>query len=284
MNKNILVVGGTGHHGRPVAKQLQKEGHAVRIFSRDIKRAREKMGESFEYFQGDVRNIETLIEASKGCHGLHINLNSSTLKDLKKIEYEGTLNCISAGKTNNLERITLISGAGVKRENLWLSPIKYKWKCEEAVRNSGIPYTIFAPTYFMNGLTAYVKGDRAMIIGSQKKKIKWLSVSDYATLVARAFASQKAVNKKFLMYGPDSYTLEEALSIYCKKKCPNVTTLKTSLKTFMFMATVSLNRELKYSATMMKAISKIDNSGDMSETALILGRPSMSLEKWVESL
>ena len=60
MNKTILVVGGTGHQGRPVAKQLQKEGHAVRIFSRDIKRAREKMGDSFEYFQGDVRNIEDL--------------------------------------------------------------------------------------------------------------------------------------------------------------------------------------------------------------------------------
>lgn len=162
--------------------------------------------------------------------------------------------------------------------------MKYKWMIEEAVRNSGIPYTIFAPTHFMEGLPVYIKGDRAMIIGNQKQKIKWLSVTEYALLVSRAYASQKAVNKKFLIFGPKAFTLEEALKLYCKKKCPNVTILKTSLSTFMLMATISFNSKLMYVATLMKAISRIDDSGDISETSLILGKPSLSLEDWVVSL
>ena len=52
----------------------------------------------------------------------------------------------------------------------------------------------------------------------------------------------------------------------------------------MFMATISFNRKLMYVATMMKAISRIDDYTDMSETALILGKPSVSLEDWVVSL
>ncbi len=190
MKKLILIVGGTGHYGRPVAEQLLKDGYLVRVLSRNVERAREKMGNSFEYFQGDIRNTETLIEASRGCSGLHINLNSSTQKQLQEIEYEGALNCISAAKSNNLPRITLISCANVKRENMWSAPVKYKWRTEEMVRNSGIPYTIFAPTHFMNSLPDYIKGDKAMIIGDHKQNIRWLSVTDYALLVSRAYASK----------------------------------------------------------------------------------------------
>ena len=284
MSKTILIVGGTGHQGKPVARKLQKDGFIVRIYSRDIIRAREKLGDSFEYFQGDVLDLDALTRASKGCNGLHINLNSSTLREMQKVEFEGTLNCVRAGKANDLSRITLISGAGVRRDNLWSPTIKIKWRCEEEIRNSGIPYTIFAPTYFMNGLPAYIKGDRAMIMGKQTRKIRWLSVDDYAELVSKAYASQKAVNKKFLIYGPRSHSLEEALSLYCRKKFPDVSLYKTSLTTFRFMAKISRNSDLRYVASLMNSISKVDDSGDMSETELILGKPTTGLDEWVASL
>ena len=284
MKKTILIVGGRGHYGRPVAEQLQKDGYTVRIFSRDIERARINMGDTFEYFQGDVREPDHLIRASHGCYGFHINLNSTTRRELKEIEYRGTLNCVRAAKSNNLTRISLISSAGVKKENSWSLPVRYKLKTEELVKNSGVPFTIFAPTYFMNGLIAYIKGDRAMIIGKHKRKIKWLAAKDYAHLVSRAYGSQKAVNKRFLIYGPGACTLEEALTIYCKKKYPNLSLMKISPGSFMFMATLSFNRKLIYVGELMKAISRIDDSGDMSETAMILGKPFTTLEDWVSSL
>jgi len=194
------------------------------------------------------------------------------------------LNCIKAARENGLERVTLITGAGVKKENRWSLPVKYKWKCEEALRNSGIPFTIFAPTNFMNGLPAYVKGDRAMIIGKHRRKIKWLNVKDYALLVSKAYSSQGAVNKKFLIYGPESHSLEDALTMYCNKECPNVTLYNISLRSFRIMAIISFDRNLRYVSSIMESISRIDDSGDMSETELILGKPSMGLGQWVPSL
>ena len=138
--------------------------------------------------------------------------------------------------------------------------------------------------HFMNGLPAYIKGDRAMIIGKQTRKIRWLSVNDYAYLVSKAYSSQKAVNKKFLIYGPRSHSLEEALTLYCRKKCPDVSLYKTSLSSFRFMAKVSFDSNLRYVASLMNSISKIDDSGDMSETELILGKPATGFDEWVASL
>jgi uncharacterized protein YbjT (DUF2867 family) len=284
MNNIILIVGGSGNYGRPVAKQLQKDGYVVRIFSRDVNRARAKLGNSFEYFQGDVRFPETLIEASEGCSGLHINLNSNTLKQIHEVEYEGTQNCISAARSNKLGRITLTSRAYVKRGNTGSPLIRTKWRIEEMVRTSGIPYTIFAPARFMESLPGYIKGDRAIIIGNQNRKVSWLSVMDYARLVSRAFASQKAVNKKFFIAGPGSCTLEEALIIYCNKKFPGATIYRTSLGGFMFMSSLTLNRKLVYVATLMKIYSRVDDSTDMAETIHILGKPSIRLEDWMASL
>ena len=123
-----------------------------------------------------------------------------------------------------------------------------------------------------------------MIIGKHERKIRWLSIDDYTQLVSKAYLSQDALNKKFLIFGPRSHSLEEALTLFCNKKYPNVTIYRTSLGIFRLMATLSLDRRLRYVANLMKAVSKIDDSGDMSETELILGKPSLGLEEWVESL
>lgn len=284
MDKTILIVGGTGHQGKPVARQMQKEGFRIRILSRDIKKARDKLGDAFEYHEGDVRDLESLSEASRGCYGVHINLNATTRRELDAIELEGTRNSARAAKTNDVGRISMISASWVKRENLRSTFVRYKWICEEAIRNSGVPYTIFAPTHFMNGLPAYIKGDRAMIIGRQTQKIHWLSVDEYATLVSGAYKSQNAVNKKFPIYGPRSYTLEEALTMYCRKKHPDVSLYRTSLSIFHFMARISFDSRMKYVAIMMEALSRIDDKGEMPETELILGKPALGLEQWVSTL
>jgi len=43
-------------------------------------------------------------------------------------------------------------------------------------------------------------------------------------------------------------------------------------------------RKLAYVAALMKIYSRIEDSSDMAETALILGKPSIRLEDWAASL
>ncbi|MFQ5825045.1 MAG: NmrA family NAD(P)-binding protein [bacterium] len=48
MKKTVLVLGGTGKMGVPVARHLQKDGFPVRIMTRNEEKARKLFDESFE--------------------------------------------------------------------------------------------------------------------------------------------------------------------------------------------------------------------------------------------
>ena len=73
MSETILVVGGTGRLGRPVAEQLRVDGYRVRILTRDAEAAAERFGEGFEIVSGNTTDTESLESAMSGCAGVHIN-------------------------------------------------------------------------------------------------------------------------------------------------------------------------------------------------------------------
>ena len=62
MNK-ILILGGTGLLGTPVARRLQADGFAVRLLARDPDKARAMFDETFEVVTGDVTDWLSL----RGC-------------------------------------------------------------------------------------------------------------------------------------------------------------------------------------------------------------------------
>ncbi|MCE7989312.1 MAG: NAD-dependent epimerase/dehydratase family protein [Caldilinea sp. CFX5] len=63
MSTRILVIGATGMLGEPVARRLQQDGFAVRIFSRSPEKARSKFGNDFEVAGGDVEDQAALEQA-----------------------------------------------------------------------------------------------------------------------------------------------------------------------------------------------------------------------------
>jgi len=270
--------------GKPVAERLLKDGFTVSVLTRDPERATNKLGNGYAIFKGDVMDPESIHSAMETCDGVHINLSSSSFRELKEVEYPGTLNVIQAAKQNNLKRITIITGAGVCKENTWSKMIGIKYKIEKEVLASGIPYTIFAPTHFMDSIPKYIKGDQAMIIGKQPAKIHWVAAYDYAKIVSRAYQGKESENKKLWIMGPEAYTMEEAFKIYCTKKCKNISVSRIPLTMMYFMAAISFNSKLKYVASLMRYFNKMGEMGDPSETNELLWKPEITLEKWMETV
>ena len=67
----ILVVGGAGYVGSALVPMLLERGYNVRVldsllFGKDSLKSSEKNG-NFELIQGDVRDIEAVVHATKGC-------------------------------------------------------------------------------------------------------------------------------------------------------------------------------------------------------------------------
>lgn len=68
MNKKrnqIIVYGGTGYYGRKVVEKLIQKNQSVKVVSRNIKKAREILGNKVEVFQGDVTDYKTIIDSLK---------------------------------------------------------------------------------------------------------------------------------------------------------------------------------------------------------------------------
>ena len=93
----ILVIGGTGLIGAPVARRLLVEGQPVRLLVRDIERARAQLGGEFEYVQGSVTDSSAVDRAVRGVDGVHVSLGVEDPSLLEGDEHRGTEAVAAAG-------------------------------------------------------------------------------------------------------------------------------------------------------------------------------------------
>ena len=144
--KRVLVIGATGMLGQPVAQQLQKDGFQVRILSRNIQRSQSIFGDNFEFVEGDVERPATIAK-------VHINLKAGpTPESYDQVEHKGTATVARLAKELGVERLTYLSGATTSKENTWFYVAKAKYDAENAIRESGVGYTIFRASWFMETL------------------------------------------------------------------------------------------------------------------------------------
>lgn len=275
--KRILVVGGSGMLGMPVVMQLAFEGFKVRIFSRNPEKVRTKFGDLFEISQGDIKNSSTLEKAMEGCDGVHINLKGGvTAKEIDRIENKGTANIVRAAKKMTVKRLSFLSYSA-RLENYPLIPFaRVKYQAETTIRESGIPYSIFRATHFMEGLDHYFKGKNAYIIGDSLTPLHWCAASDYAQMVSTAFQLFEKQKLIFYVQGPEPLSLREALTKYCAIS-------KRETKISSMPVPMRLWKEIKFASELMHISGQVGEQGDPTEANQILGAPTTTLEEWCNS-
>lgn len=284
MGRTTLVVGGSGMLGEPVARRLAAEGHEVRILSRNPERTRAKLGEQFEYVQGDVENADSLRRALEGCTGVHVNLmGGPRAEDFDRVEHLGTKRIADLAARANVERLTYLSGAPVAGEH-WEDPAtKAKSLAEKAIQQSGVPYTIFRVTWLMESLELFIRGKNAIIIGTQAHPVRWVAADDYAKLVARAYELPEAANKTFFVVGPEGYGKGEAMRLYIEIARPELKLRFMPVWLMKTIAALSFNRQLFADVGRMAFYDTIgDDFGDPTESKRILGTPTTTLRQWCE--
>ena len=276
MRTTILVIGATGLLGEPVAIHLKQNGYIVRLMVRDIEKAAKRFGDDFEIVKGNINDVESLEKALDSCFGVHINLSG-------EIEQLGVENVSSVAPKLKLQRITYISGTSVAEENTWFPLIKRKFLAEKAIRGSGVPYSIFCPTWFMENLPKFVRGSRAFVFGKQPNPYHLIAADDYARMVATSYGLEEAINKRFIIHGPEGIIFHEAVKRYCNIFHPEIKKVATMpywLATII--ASIRGSKEMKFASDFMAAFEKIGEKGDPSEANNILGTPKIKLEDWLK--
>ncbi len=276
MEKIILVIGATGMLGEPVARRLREDGFRVRIMARDKDKTEELFGQEFQIVTGDIKDTGSLQEAMKGCFGVHINLSG-------EIEQLGAENVASVASHQGVQRITYISGTSVCEENTWFPLVKHKFLAEKAIRESGIPYTIFCPTWFMETLAKCVKGTKAFVFGKQPNLYHLVAADDYARMVSTSYRVDEAANKRLFIHGPEGVLFHEALRKYCSVFHPEIKKISTMpywLATVI--AAMGRKEELRSASKFFAFFEKAGERGDPEEANRILGAPKITLDQWLE--
>ncbi|MEI7556000.1 NAD(P)H-binding protein [Candidatus Chlorohelix sp.] len=282
MVEKILVIGATGLLGEPVARKLQADGYVVRILSRSLEKAKAKFGSDFEIAVGDVEDTNALETALRNCDGVHINLDGGQDPDLER---RGVINTVEAAKKIGVKRITYLSGASVCEENRWFAGTNAKFQAETAIASSGLAYTIFKSTFFMESLPRFVQGKRASVIGKQPFSLHWVSATDYAEMVSKAYKSSEVVGKAIYVLGSETYTMENALKIYCAKLNPNAVVSNLPIMMARLIALMSNSKELKQALPFFSYTGKVKvlENGDSNAALSLLGRPFITLEEWCKT-
>jgi uncharacterized protein YbjT (DUF2867 family) len=70
MTETVLVIGGTGELGAPVAGQLHSDGYRVRVLARRLPAARDH---DLEYVKGNLDDTDALRSALSGCAAVHLS-------------------------------------------------------------------------------------------------------------------------------------------------------------------------------------------------------------------
>lgn len=270
-----MIIGGTGMLGRPVARRL-KDHFKIRLLVRDLEKSRNLLGKGFEYFHGDLFDQNSLDRAMKQCGGVHINLAG-------EVGQEGTEMIVRMAIKNEIKRITYISGTSVSKETAWFPLEKHKYYAEEAIISSGIPYTIFCPTWFMESLPKFVKDKKVFVFGRQPNLYHFIAAEDYAEMVLVAYQKKEAENKRFIIHGTNGYLFKEALEMYIRINHPTIKSVQViPYWRAKIISILTRNKKMKQVAEFMEFFEKVGELGNPQEAWEILGKPVISLERWIE--
>jgi len=284
-NKTILIIGGTGMLGKPVAQQLKADGFNVRLLARNPEKAQKLLGTGYEIIKGDVDNAAALREALKGADGVHISLKGGPSEtDYERMDHLATRDIANAAKELGVGRVTILSAYAIGEEKADTPESRSKLKGEAALRSSGVPYTIFRASWFMETLPLFVQGKSISLIGNQIHPLHWIAVDDYARMVSKSYQTDETLNKELYVFGPEAYTMGEAMKIYTSIAAPHLKVSAISTKMLSVLGVLSFNTEWKSTALLMTHYENWGEDGSPEEANRLLSAPTTTLKEWCEKI
>ena len=271
----IAVFGGTGFLGVPVSRHLQEAGHEVRVVTRNADKARQSFDDSFEIAQADPETGEGVVEAVSGCDGAHISIWSDT-------EVECVRSIVGAAREAGVKRLVYVSGVTAIPANTWFPMVAAKVAAEEVLRGSGMPWTVLAPGWFFDMLERFVRGGKAAVLGDNPTPYHFVSRDDFARMVRQAFELSEAVNRRFVVKGPEGITIKDALRRYLEVRHPEIDKIgQPPIWLLRLIATLSRNQEMKFGIKLMRYFMKVGEPGDPTDTNELFGAPQTTLDEWL---
>jgi len=221
--KRIFVSGGTGFVGRHVVRALVARGFLVRCLVRPGSESHLKGFESIDRVPGDVMRPDGLVASAEGCAAM-VNLVGIIREHRARgISYErlhvrATQNMLGVAKAAGIKRYVQMSALGARPQ----APSAYhrtKWRAEEAVRESGLDWTIFRPSIifgpgdeFISVLAQMIRRSPVVpVLGDGQYRLQPIAVEQIAEGFVHALRAPTSVEQTYDVGGPEPYRFVDLL-------------------------------------------------------------------------
>lgn len=221
----VFVTGATGYVGRPLVEGLLAAGHQVVALERPGSR-RSWAPAGVTVAAGDILAPATLVPAMAGCDAVIHLVGIIREKPLRgitmdRVHRQGTEHVLAAAQAAGIRRYLHMSALGT-RPGAASGYHRSKWAAEEAVRRSGLNWTIFRPSVvfgrggpgpnFVQQLADLVRlAPVVPVIGDGSVPLQPVSVRDVAQAFVRALVTPASVGKTYEVGGPAVVTYEAIL-------------------------------------------------------------------------
>lgn len=198
----VMVAGATGKTGKHMVKYLLAEGYPVRVLVRNDEKAQEMFGDTVEIRVADITDAAAVTSATRGVNYVLSAIGSAAPAGPNSpefVDYGGVKNMIDASVAAGVEQFVLVSSMGATKKDhplnkMFGNVMVWKLKGEDALRASGLDYTIVRP----GGLTEDA-GRQGSLLFDQGDEMEGgrISRDDVAEICVAALANQSARGKTF---------------------------------------------------------------------------------------
>ena len=187
-NKLVLITGATGHQGGACLRQLRERGFPVRAMTRnpDDPKARSLFGHGTEVVRGDFDDEVSLTRALDGAYA------AFSVQNWRASDVEGEIrqgiHMADAAKRSRISHFVYTSVSGADRQT-GIPYFDSKFRVEEHVRGTGLPFTIVRPAFFMEnllGMRQAIQGGTLALPLAPETHLQMIAVDDIGGVVATA--------------------------------------------------------------------------------------------------
>jgi uncharacterized protein YbjT (DUF2867 family) len=207
--ERILVTGATGNTGAGLVPALINAGADVRVFVRNESKAQPMKQLGAEVAVGDLDRPETIRSAVEGVDKIYLlTWNGPT-------QAQQARNVIEAAKKAGNPHLVRHSMWGPEKSRI----IKQGLEVEEAVRSSGLPWTLLKPTFYMqNTLMAArtIASDGTIYWDMKDGKLAMIDVRDIVDAAAAVLTGTGHEGKSYILTGPAAVTFDEVAATLSK--------------------------------------------------------------------
>jgi uncharacterized protein YbjT (DUF2867 family) len=228
---DVFLTGATGFVGGHLLEHLLKAGHSVTALVRDpssksasaLLRNPASANGQLKLVQGDVANpsgLQAGLRESDAVIHLVGIIAEVGKQSFEHVHVRGTENVVQAARRVGVKRFVQMSAIGA-RPNGVSEYQTSKYRAEETVRNSGIPFVILRPSIifgpgdgFISQMVRVMKSAPLIrpVAGNGRSSFRPIYVGDVARSFVDALTNDAALGRTIHLVGAEELPLEELLN------------------------------------------------------------------------